>query len=43
LRRCGGRVDAFYVCPHQKGTCTCRKPSTGFVASGWARLPQGAP
>lgn len=26
LRRSGARVDRFYVCPHEAGTCRCRKP-----------------
>jgi D-glycero-D-manno-heptose 1,7-bisphosphate phosphatase len=40
LRRCGGRVDAFYVCPHQKGTCTCRKPSPGLLLQAGRDFPE---
>ncbi|HEX8206848.1 MAG TPA: HAD family hydrolase [Solirubrobacteraceae bacterium] len=30
----GARVDAFYFCPHEKGTCDCRKPGTAMLE--WA-------
>jgi D-glycero-D-manno-heptose 1,7-bisphosphate phosphatase len=26
----GGRIDAVYHCPHETGTCDCRKPATGM-------------
>jgi D-glycero-D-manno-heptose 1,7-bisphosphate phosphatase len=26
----GGRIDAVYHCPHDRGTCDCRKPATGM-------------
>jgi D-glycero-D-manno-heptose 1,7-bisphosphate phosphatase len=26
----GAHVDAFYLCPHDRGTCTCRKPLPGL-------------
>jgi D-glycero-D-manno-heptose 1,7-bisphosphate phosphatase len=26
----GGRIDAVYHCPHEAGTCDCRKPLTGL-------------
>lgn len=37
----GGRVDATYVCPHEHGTCDCRKPAPGLFeralrAEAWA-------
>lgn len=28
LAASGARVDAIYHCPHEKGTCACRKPGT---------------
>ena len=31
LSRCGGRVDAIYHCPHERGQCSCRKPATGLL------------
>lgn len=30
LCRYGARIDAIYVCPHEKGTCHCRKPDIGL-------------
>jgi len=27
----GGRIDAIYHCPHEAGTCTCRKPAPGLI------------
>lgn len=24
------RIDGFYFCPHDRGTCECRKPATGL-------------
>ena len=27
----GARVDAYYHCPHDKGTCDCRKPGTAML------------
>ena len=26
----GGRIDGIYVCPHEEGTCDCRKPQIGL-------------
>lgn len=26
----GAHIDAFYVCPHNKGECNCRKPLPGM-------------
>jgi D-glycero-D-manno-heptose 1,7-bisphosphate phosphatase len=28
----GARVDALYHCPHERGTCECRKPEPGLLA-----------
>lgn len=30
LRKKGAHIDAFYVCPHEKGECCCRKPNIGL-------------
>lgn len=30
LERLGARVDKIYVCPHDHGQCTCRKPDIGL-------------
>jgi len=27
----GAHVDAIYVCPHEQGTCACRKPLPGLL------------
>jgi len=26
----GARIDGIFVCPHEKGTCRCRKPEIGL-------------
>jgi D-glycero-D-manno-heptose 1,7-bisphosphate phosphatase len=31
LAAAGAHVDAVYVCPHQQGTCDCRKPLPGLL------------
>src|ERR1022692_2999519 len=31
LRLEGAFVDAIYACPHQIGTCACRKPHPGLL------------
>ena len=30
LAAAGARLDAVYVCPHEKGVCDCRKPGIGL-------------
>ena len=30
LELSGAHLDAIFVCPHENGTCTCRKPQTGM-------------
>lgn len=30
LASCCAHIDAFYVCPHNKGKCNCRKPLPGM-------------
>lgn len=27
----GARIDRIYYCPHEDGTCDCRKPGTGLL------------
>jgi D-glycero-D-manno-heptose 1,7-bisphosphate phosphatase len=34
----GAHVDAIYHCPHEPGTCTCRKPEPGLLAAAAARF-----
>ena len=36
----GARVDAFFICPHDKGQCNCRKPLPGLFEQAVARFPQ---
>lgn len=31
LARQGARIDDIFVCPHEEGTCDCRKPRPGLV------------
>jgi D-glycero-D-manno-heptose 1,7-bisphosphate phosphatase len=31
LAASGAHVDAVYVCPHEEGTCDCRKPLPGLL------------
>jgi D-glycero-D-manno-heptose 1,7-bisphosphate phosphatase len=33
LAQAGARVDAIYHCPHERGTCACRKPEPGLLAA----------
>jgi D-glycero-D-manno-heptose 1,7-bisphosphate phosphatase len=36
----GAHVDAFYFCPHDKGTCHCRKPLPGMFEQAQHDFPQ---
>jgi D-glycero-D-manno-heptose 1,7-bisphosphate phosphatase len=36
----GARIDAFFICPHDKGQCNCRKPLPGLFEQAVARFPQ---
>ena len=31
LARAGARIDDIFICPHENGTCECRKPKPGLV------------
>jgi len=33
------RVDAFFICPHDKGQCHCRKPLPGLFEQAVAQFP----
>jgi histidinol-phosphate phosphatase family protein len=33
-------VAAIYVCPHEKGTCECRKPGTGLFLQAQRDFPE---
>jgi len=39
LALAGARVDAVYVCPHEQGTCTCRKPLPGLLLRAQQDVP----
>jgi len=36
----GARIDAFYMCPHGKHECNCRKPLTGLYDQARADFPE---
>jgi D-glycero-D-manno-heptose 1,7-bisphosphate phosphatase len=40
LNAAGARIDAFFVCPHDKGQCHCRKPLPGLFEQAAARFPE---
>ncbi len=35
----GGRIDAVYHCPHEEGTCECRKPRIGLFLQAKRDFP----
>lgn len=35
----GAHIDAFYVCPHDKGECNCRKPLPGMFEQATREFP----
>jgi histidinol-phosphate phosphatase family protein len=39
LAQQGATVDGIYVCPHEAGTCTCRKPEIGLFLQAEADAP----
>ena len=39
LAASGGRLDGIYVCPHDVGQCTCRKPLTGLFEQAFRDFP----
>ncbi|HZP06891.1 MAG TPA: HAD family hydrolase [Terracidiphilus sp.] len=40
LEQNGARIDAFYICPHDRGECTCRKPLPGLFEQAKADFPE---
>jgi D-glycero-D-manno-heptose 1,7-bisphosphate phosphatase len=36
----GAHLDGFYFCPHDKGTCNCRKPLPGMFEQARADFPE---
>lgn len=39
LASAGAHIDHIEVCPHERGTCECRKPATGLFLSALAAAP----
>jgi len=39
LRRQGAHLDAVYYCPHEDGSCDCRKPAVGLFLQAQADFP----
>ena len=35
----GAHIDAFFICPHDRGQCNCRKPLPGLFAQAVAQFP----
>ena len=35
----GAHLDGIYVCPHEVGSCTCRKPAGGLLMQARADFP----
>jgi D-glycero-D-manno-heptose 1,7-bisphosphate phosphatase len=36
----GAHIDGFFICPHDKGECNCRKPLPGLFEQAVAQFPQ---
>jgi D-glycero-D-manno-heptose 1,7-bisphosphate phosphatase len=39
LARYGARIDAFFICPHDKDECRCRKPMPGMFDQAVKTFP----
>ena len=39
LAECGAHLDVVYVCPHDIGTCDCRKPAPGLLLRAASEHP----
>jgi D-glycero-D-manno-heptose 1,7-bisphosphate phosphatase len=42
VREAGGDLDVFEVCPHEIGTCDCRKPALGMFRRALASFPDAS-
>jgi D-glycero-D-manno-heptose 1,7-bisphosphate phosphatase len=40
LKAHGAHIDGFYFCPHDKGTCNCRKPLSGLFEQAASAFPE---
>jgi D-glycero-D-manno-heptose 1,7-bisphosphate phosphatase len=36
----GAHIDGYYYCPHDKNSCTCRKPLPGLFERAFAAFPE---
>lgn len=43
LQMAGARIDAFFICPHDRENCNCRKPLPGLYEQAVARFPDITP
>jgi D-glycero-D-manno-heptose 1,7-bisphosphate phosphatase len=43
ILKCGGHVDSFYFCPHDKQSCSCRKPLPGLFHQAVKDFPDITP
>lgn len=39
LRAAGAHLDGVYVCPHEKNSCSCRKPKPGLLLQAKEEFP----
>jgi D-glycero-D-manno-heptose 1,7-bisphosphate phosphatase len=39
LGKHGAHIDAFFICPHDRGQCNCRKPLPGLYEQAVAQFP----
>ncbi len=39
----GAHLDAIFVCPHDAGQCSCRKPMTGLFEQAFLEFPAARP
>jgi len=39
LQEKAAHIDAFFICPHDKGQCDCRKPLPGLFEQAVAKFP----
>ena len=38
LKKTKAHIDGFYICPHEKGSCRCRKPDIGLFLQAEQRF-----
>jgi D-glycero-D-manno-heptose 1,7-bisphosphate phosphatase len=40
LHGAGAHIDGFFICPHDKGECNCRKPLPGLFEQAVVQFPE---